>query len=305
MFNWEFCDEVVYPQANLEGYYSSPQTKFADTGSLKWETSPINTAPWSGSDQTLSPMSALSQDFYSQSMFEPEFNLDVFPGDSLDSSMTATNTGGDFPLSSVVFLPTTDMDVDLFETTGNPSWQSESIHQTKVHVPRVDPVEQKHRLKDVPKPREPSIKAKSEPKTSRTTRFSKGSRAPPAPLKRTKLCSRSKPSKRQASFSSPPSSADPQTRTNHNLIERKYRNRLNGQFETLLSALPTPAEDSSRDEETEKRISKAEILTLAKERIESLERDMEALENQRGKLRGNLDMLQITHNSTSIGPDGI
>lgn len=70
------------------------------------------------------------------------------------------------------------------------------------------------------------------------------------------------------------------TRTNHNHVEKQYRNRLNGQFESLLQMLP-------RDENglaNEKRVSKAEVLILAKKYIEELEREKRELEEENSGL---------------------
>ncbi|TVY86583.1 Allergen Fus c [Lachnellula willkommii] len=81
-------------------------------------------------------------------------------------------------------------------------------------------------------------------------------------------------------------------RANHNLTEKLYRNRLNGQFETLLSALP-PAHDAgdARNGE-EKRVSKAEVLMLAKEHIRALEQTRLELEKERSGLVDNVESLK-------------
>ena len=79
-------------------------------------------------------------------------------------------------------------------------------------------------------------------------------------------------------------------RKDHNLIEKKYRSKLNGQFETLLASLPPELvaevnEARVAARQPEKAISKAEVLSLAKEHIEKLEKQRAALEKQRGTLR--------------------
>ncbi|TVY24976.1 Allergen Fus c 3 [Lachnellula hyalina] len=81
-------------------------------------------------------------------------------------------------------------------------------------------------------------------------------------------------------------------RANHNLTEKLYRNRLNGQFETLLSALP-PAHDAGdvRNGE-EKRVSKAEVLILAKEYIRALEQTRLELEKEMGSLSSDVESLK-------------
>jgi hypothetical protein len=73
-------------------------------------------------------------------------------------------------------------------------------------------------------------------------------------------------------------------RLNHDLTEKRYRKRLNHQFETLLKALPACLIAESEgsiggpDDRREKRISKAEVLMLAKGHIETLERKQKELE---------------------------
>jgi len=77
-------------------------------------------------------------------------------------------------------------------------------------------------------------------------------------------------------------------RKNHNQVEKQYRNRLNGQFETLLQTLP-------RDEAGypgEKRVSKAEVLVLAKKHIMDLERETRMLEDENKTLAGDVEGLK-------------
>ncbi|KAL5316886.1 hypothetical protein ACEPPN_015938 [Leptodophora sp. 'Broadleaf-Isolate-01'] len=73
-------------------------------------------------------------------------------------------------------------------------------------------------------------------------------------------------------------------RLNHNQVEKQYRNRLNGQFETLLLALPREAGDGDGDGGEEKKVSKAEVLVLAMKHIRDLERDRRRLEEENEKL---------------------
>ncbi|KAE9380556.1 hypothetical protein N431DRAFT_459482 [Stipitochalara longipes BDJ] len=73
-------------------------------------------------------------------------------------------------------------------------------------------------------------------------------------------------------------------RLNHDLTEKRYRKRLNDQFETLLKALPAHLIAESEgsiggpDDRREKRISKADVLILAKRQIETEERRKKKLE---------------------------
>jgi Helix-loop-helix DNA-binding domain len=73
-------------------------------------------------------------------------------------------------------------------------------------------------------------------------------------------------------------------RFSHDQTEKRYRKRLNYQFENLLSALPVRLIAESEgsiggpDDRREKRISKADVLMLAKGHIEQLERKQSDLE---------------------------
>lgn len=69
-------------------------------------------------------------------------------------------------------------------------------------------------------------------------------------------------------------------RLNHNQVEKQYRNRLNGQFETLLLVLPREDEDNGE----EKKVSKAEVLILARKHIRDLEKGTKRLEEENERL---------------------
>lgn len=73
-------------------------------------------------------------------------------------------------------------------------------------------------------------------------------------------------------------------RVSHNQVEKKYRNRLKGQFERLLSALPAEMTmgDSS---DTTKALSKAEVLDLARRQICAMSAENDALKAQLEELR--------------------
>ncbi|KAK1691180.1 hypothetical protein BDP55DRAFT_690156 [Colletotrichum godetiae] len=95
------------------------------------------------------------------------------------------------------------------------------------------------------------------------------------------------------------------TRASHNLVEKQYRNRLNAQFEGLLNALPEqvrgPAGAGDGDESDpqaaaaaneERRVSKAEVLDMARRHIQNLERERETLHRERGELLRNLETME-------------
>jgi len=78
-------------------------------------------------------------------------------------------------------------------------------------------------------------------------------------------------------------------RVSHNLIEKRYRSRLNGQFEDLLQTLPAEMRASSVDEQgdgqgSDKRIPKGEVLSLAQKYIRELEKKGDSLEEENKKL---------------------
>ncbi|KAE9379619.1 hypothetical protein N431DRAFT_478580 [Stipitochalara longipes BDJ] len=88
-------------------------------------------------------------------------------------------------------------------------------------------------------------------------------------------------------------------KTSHNMVEKQYRTRLNGQFSTLLEALPADlvgpeiegyGKDNFRG--TEKKLSKTDVLVLAKRRIDSLEREKRSLEGRNGELMEDMQRLK-------------
>lgn len=82
----------------------------------------------------------------------------------------------------------------------------------------------------------------------------------------------------------------------HNLVERKYRSKLNTEYETLLSVLPPELiaevnEARKAVKQPEKSLSKSEVLELAKEHIQMLEMERKDLENQNKVLGAEIEML--------------
>jgi hypothetical protein len=89
------------------------------------------------------------------------------------------------------------------------------------------------------------------------------------------------------------------SKTSHNMVEKQYRTRLNGQFSNLLGALPqdlieAEVEGYGRDDSggAEKKVSKAEVLMLAKRHIETLEQERVGLENGNKELSENMQHLK-------------
>ena len=87
-------------------------------------------------------------------------------------------------------------------------------------------------------------------------------------------------------------------RRSHNQVEKQYRNRLNGQFATLLAVIPTNIIGSALDGSDgslpngDKKISKSEVLILAKRHIEDLESTQIGLEGSRAALEKEAERLR-------------
>ncbi|RGP77874.1 hypothetical protein FLONG3_4050 [Fusarium longipes] len=98
---------------------------------------------------------------------------------------------------------------------------------------------------------------------------------------------------------------DRRTRASHNLVEKQYRNRLNAQFESLLHALPDQIrhggngtgngnEDNESDQanDPDRRVSKGEVLEMARKHIQALERERNQLELENLELHGSIQKLK-------------
>ncbi|KAI1324300.1 hypothetical protein F5Y16DRAFT_381495 [Xylariaceae sp. FL0255] len=123
---------------------------------------------------------------------------------------------------------------------------------------------------------------------------------------RSKLRSASRTSKN--THHNPPATAEERkSRETHNNVEKQYRNRLNAHFESLLSALPESMQSGGGDDEndegmggagggvvdsTDRRVSKAEVLDMARRHIKALERECLLLESERDELRENMEKLR-------------
>ncbi|KAI0389322.1 hypothetical protein F5Y17DRAFT_462848 [Xylariaceae sp. FL0594] len=119
---------------------------------------------------------------------------------------------------------------------------------------------------------------------------------------RSKLRSASRTSKN--THHNPPASLEERrSRETHNNVEKQYRNRLNAHFESLLSALPERMQsgesgaggDSNEGLDqagSDRRVSKAEVLEMARKHIMSLEHECAALEGERDELRENMEKLR-------------
>ncbi|EWY79980.1 hypothetical protein FOCG_17762 [Fusarium oxysporum f. sp. radicis-lycopersici 26381] len=91
-------------------------------------------------------------------------------------------------------------------------------------------------------------------------------------------------------------------RASHNRVEKHYRNRLNAQFESLLNVLPAKTRhdgngngddiESDGTNNPDRRVSKGEVLEMARKRIQALEREGNELRRENLELQGSLRRLK-------------
>lgn len=140
-----------------------------------------------------------------------------------------------------------------------------------------------------------AAKAPGRRSTSTTTTASSPTSAKPsvglrtAPRKPKPEASKTSPSAASPATPEEDLTAEEQrARQSHNLVEKKYRNRLNAQFEQLLAVLPADEQrDSKRggsQDGEEKRMSKGDVLDLARRRIRALEDEKARLQAERQAL---------------------
>ncbi|EPE25644.1 HLH, helix-loop-helix DNA-binding protein [Glarea lozoyensis ATCC 20868] len=288
-------------QSYETGHGARPNQLFKD---FIWVIKSPEISTSSGSGNTLSPITPSSLDFYSPSMFPQDCGFDM----SNQPYSVVTSTGMEdthipsatWPMvdPSTPFLQ--DLEVDdsnLMDAdpSHNQANMTNSIARGSIQR-RTLKAEQSSKLANI----ESNLPTKS---TNSKASLSKPPKGKCAKLVKSRKSSVYQPPRPSTSCEGeiPSYGFDPADRTIHNLTERKYRNRLNEQFDTLLSALPASAMNSrSIDDSSEtRRISKAEVLILAKERIESLERENRELECERCKFRESLEFLKLTY-GTSI-----
>ena len=129
----------------------------------------------------------------------------------------------------------------------------------------------------------------SQPKRASMSASSKGHQ-----LRSTRMGHRINYSERETMSSAEPART---SKTSHNMVEKQYRTRLNGQFSTLLEALPvelvsTEVEGYIKDNSSQKKVSKSDVLILAKRHIQILEREKTMLEDKNGQLAENMQRLK-------------
>ncbi|KAK7990795.1 helix-loop-helix DNA-binding domain-containing protein [Apiospora arundinis] len=141
----------------------------------------------------------------------------------------------------------------------------------------------------------PSSSSSSSRKTKRQLPMSPASNASTTTTgNKSKLRSASRTSK-NTHHNPPATEEERKNRESHNQVEKQYRNRLNAQFELLLGVLPSELRASSEDGDSnemstgDRKVSKAEVLEMAKRYIQNLEGSLEATEGERDALRDDLE----------------
>jgi hypothetical protein len=127
--------------------------------------------------------------------------------------------------------------------------------------------------------------------------------SPPSSTSRaSKLRSASRASKNNH-LNPPATEEERKTRASHNQVEKQYRNRLNAHFEALLNTLPEYMRGGEDDEyDVDRKISKAEVLEMARRHILSLERDCSALQEERDELRASVERMRWDNGKSMAMP---
>ncbi|KAF3012243.1 hypothetical protein E8E14_010918 [Neopestalotiopsis sp. 37M] len=133
--------------------------------------------------------------------------------------------------------------------------------------------------------------------STRTRRRYPLSPPPPPPTTRSaassKLRSASRASK-NTHLNPPATEEERKNRASHNQVEKQYRNRLNAHFEALLNTLPQYMRggEDEEDDDGDRKISKAEVLEMARRHILSLERELNSVEEERDELKESVERLR-------------
>jgi len=211
---------------------------------------------------------------------------------------------------------------DLFSPVGgdaatSPRWSwsqpSSPIVDTELTFGSSPPpkLETSTRSRTKPAARSSSNTAKAKPAPKLTPKLRTAARKP-------RKSSTSKPTPPSATTSSPEEAGagevvspdEVRARRNHNLVEKQYRNRLNAQFERLLSVLPPDQRRLTQDVEQapstrkrrascssgtgsleDRRMSKAEVLDVATRRIRELEADRSRLLREKKILLQDMEVM--------------
>ena len=225
------------------------------------------------------------------------------PNANLSTNRSSNIEGGTQPFVSLVAINDTSIFDDIEDdqetpklgadqrslppsptTNYQPNWGSGSTRRSPTSSSPSKTVTNSKRRKSSDKEARPLSRSKSESTSRlRSTRTSRSTTFPAtAPAE-------------SPSLSSSSYEASKGSRTSHNQVEKQYRNRLNGQFETLLQTLPKDLERDGADQ----RVSKAEVLVLARRHILQLETEKKVLEEKRSELEG--DVVELKRRFVGIG----
>jgi len=247
---------------------------------------------------------------YAPSVPAPTWNSNMIPDEVKESPSSF------LPLSAIsTSFPTPDEEDDDDEEQGPTPNSTSQTEASSVSSPATTPQSSYKPAWGVSRPRRPNPPPSRSSRTSTSTKSSTDQssdsrRRSTASSTTSSAKSRHLRSTRQGqriSFSSATSGKDAtaaggddtskHSRMSHNLVEKQYRVRLNGQFETLLEAIPkslVEAEVEGYGEQgaLERRVSKGEVLVLARRYIESLEKKHESLEADKRALMGDVQKLK-------------
>lgn len=243
-----------------------------------WASPELGSLPYSGIDA--SPYTASLTPLHS-----PETpSLDqVFPPQMVDEFTHLDPLFGAYsPALGHLPLPRSSVSTTLSEGYSLSSMAPSPYLHANVWPPHVAPTT----FLPTPPTATDQYSSDEESTTSSTNRKSSKSSAKRQP---TQLRTASRAPKKRSQLAQRPaeSTEDVKARAAHNQVEQQYRKRLNGYFEKLLEVLP-------EGEAGERRVSKAEVLDLARRRIKVLEKEMAGLQKERKELRGRICGLERT-----------
>ncbi|CZR51954.1 uncharacterized protein PAC_01831 [Phialocephala subalpina] len=276
----------------MEDFFTSPRLSL-DSDDI--ESNPIGTP-------VVSPFLESSQPLYSPSLYEPGYMFDMSSGAgswetfSTQAPELEPLMDNVMPCSTFLYPDTSSQSLMGFSTEVN-----KGIRASNEESGRPSPSTSEETSKQKayrPNWGTSTGRRNAKRRTKSASESSIGSRTCP----RLDSSHRLRTAKRTSSFSKTTSSSDSDNKKSivldgnfkHNLTEKRYRSRLNDKFETLLSALPPSlvADTQTSADHPEKKISKAEVLILAKEHIRALERAAEDLEGQNQALSDDMERLR-------------
>ncbi|KAI1417865.1 hypothetical protein F5Y13DRAFT_63387 [Hypoxylon sp. FL1857] len=266
-------------QASSEGHH---HVSYASYPTISPNRAPENMMGYQ--NQALPPAPVPSHSQYVMSGHNP---ADVNTGSSSGTPFS-TSTADPFALPYYQPVAPDSRPVDTADTYHHPYPQGYGAVMTSPPPPSSASVGSSHR----------KHKHSSRSKKSRQQQvLSPGSTSSASNSGKSRLRSASRTSKN--THHNPPATAEEQkSRETHNQVEKQYRNRLNAHFESLLEALPETMQAGEGEDDgealdlTDRRVSKAEVLDMARRHIQALERECAALEGERDELRNNMERLR-------------